>query len=283
MIPQRLAQRVESGYGPIRRVTPVGGGCINPAARVELDSGPVFVKWNPGAPAGLFAAEAAGLRSLAAAATELRIPAVLDVWDDGLLLEWLEPTPPGREFSRQLGYGLAALHRTHPLGTAGCNWIGPLPQNNTPAASWAEFWIARRLEPQLRRARDSARMPGSAEYWESLFARIPEVLAPVEQERDSLLHGDLWSGNVLSTVGGPALVDPAVYGGHREVDLAMAELFGGFDAGFYRAYAEVWPLLPGYREARRAIYQLYPLLVHVNLFGGAYIPQAARLLQSACF
>ena len=283
MIPQVVAQRIEARYGRIRRVTPVGGGCINPAASIELDCGPMFLKWNLGVSDGLFAAEASGLQSLAAAATELRVPEVLDAWDTGLLLEWLESASPATDFSCKLGYGLAALHRARPSGTAGNNWIGPLPQNNTPAASWAEFWISRRLEPQLRRARDGARMPGSAADWKSLFARIPEALAPAEQESDSLLHGDLWSGNVLSTVAGPALVDPAVYSGHREVDLAMTELFGGFDAGFYAAYTEVWPLLPGYSEARRAIYQLYPLLVHVNLFGGAYIPQAARLLQSACF
>jgi fructosamine-3-kinase len=126
-------------------------------------------------------------------------------------------------------------------------------------------------------------MPGQRSQWERIFVRVPELLAPADQDGLSLLHGDLWSGNVLSTASGPALVDPAVYRGHREVDLAMTELFGGFDASFYEAYQEVWPLLPGYADTRRTIYQLYPLLVHVNLFGGAYIAQTANLLRSACF
>ncbi|HEX8242728.1 MAG TPA: fructosamine kinase family protein, partial [Longimicrobium sp.] len=105
------------------------------------------------------------------------------------------------------------------------------------------------------------------------------LLAGAEGAGPSLLHGDLWSGNVLSAAGDPALIDPAVYRGHREADLAMAELFGGFDARFHAAYAEAWPLQPGYREARRGIYQLYYLLVHVTLFGGGYTAQTLSTLR----
>ena len=284
MIPKSVAERIQAHHGPIRNSEPVAGGCINSAARIELDSGASFLKWNVRAPVGLFTSEAAGLEQLrTAAATELRIPVVLDAWDDGILLEWLERALPATEFGRQLGGGLAGLHRARADGPQGDNWIGSLPQSNAWAASWAEFWITRRLEPQLRLAQDAGRMPGKGKKWACLFGHIPEFLAPAEQDGFSLLHGDLWSGNVLPTAAGPALVDPAVYHGHREVDLAMAELFRGFDGGFYDAYGEAWPLLPGYAESRRAIYQLYPLLVHVNLFGGAYVPQTARLLESACF
>lgn len=283
MIPAVVCQRVEGRYGAIHRVTPVRGGCINSAVRLGLDGGAAFLKWHLAAPAGLFAAEAAGLERLRAARTELRVPEVLDAWDTGLLLEWLEPAPRGTASGEQLGRGLAELHRAPIGGPAPDNWIGPLPQENTRAPSWAEFWIARRLEPQLRRARDQGRMPGSAAEWEALFAHMPEALAPAEEDGLSLLHGDLWSGNVLHTRSGPALVDPAVYHGHREVDLAMTELFGGFNAAFYATYAESWPLLPGYADTRRSIYQLYPLLIHVDLFGGGYIGQTAHLLRSACF
>lgn len=283
MIPAGVRERVEARCGAIRWATPVGGGCINPAARLDLDGSTVFLKWNLEAPGGLFAAEADGLERLRAATTELRVPKVLDAWDTGLLLEWLEPAPRGTGFGEQLGRGLAELHRAPIDGPIPDNWIGPLSQENTPAPSWAEFWVTRRLEPQLRRARDAGRMPGRAADWEALFARILEVFAPAEQDGLSLLHGDLWGGNVLATPSGAALVDPAVYHGHREVDLAMSELFGGFDAAFYAAYAESWPLLPGYTDTRRTIYQLYPLLIHVNLFGGGYIEQTAHLLRSACF
>jgi fructosamine-3-kinase len=283
VIPPGVLHRVEAALGPVRRIRPVGGGCINPAARIDVDGATVFLKWKLDAPEGLFAAEADGLRKIGVATTQLRVPEVLDAWAEGLVLEWMEPASCSAAFSQQLGRGLASLHRAPAAGAPTDNWIGPLPQANTPALTWAEFWVIRRLEPQLRQARDAGRMPGERRDWERFFARIPECLAPAEQERLSLLHGDLWSGNVLATTAGPALVDPAVYHGHREVDLAMSELFGGFDAAFYDAYTEVWPLLPGYADTRRTIYQLYPLLVHVNLFGGAYIAQTAHLLRSACF
>jgi fructosamine-3-kinase len=128
-------------------------------------------------------------------------------------------------------------------------------------------------------ARTAGREPGARREWERLFDRLPELLAPGEEDGPSLLHGDLWSGNVLSAAGEPALIDPAVYRGHREADLAMAELFGGFDACFHAAYREARPLLPGYAETRRAVYQLYYLLVHVNLFGGGYVAQTAAMLR----
>ena len=199
-----------------------------------------------------------------------------------IALEWLEPGPRGRGFGERLGRGLAALHRSGPAGRWGwerANFIGSLPQGNAPAASWAEFWRDRRLSPQLDLARRAGRLPATEAEWERLFGRLSDLLAPGEEDGPSLLHGDLWSGNVVSAAGEPGIVDPAVYGGHREVDLAMAELFGGFDAAFHAAYREAWPLQPGYREARRGVYQLYYLLVHVNLFGGGYAAQTAAVLR----
>lgn len=283
MIPASVRIHLEHRWGPVSGAEPVAGGCIHAAARLELDTGPAFLKWSADAPAGMFAAEARGLEALRGAGSGLRVPEVLDVWSGGLLLEWLEPAPRDAGSELRLGRGLAALHRAPGPSDVGDNWIGPLPQCNHPAGGWAEFWITRRLEPQLRSASDAGWLPGRRADWEALFARIPELLAPAERDGMSLLHGDLWSGNVLATRAGPALIDPAVYRGHREVDLAMLELFGGWGPAVLRAYQDQWPLLPGYAEQRRAVYQLYPLLVHVNLFGGAYMEQTARTLQAACF
>ena len=289
MIPDALRGAVEARLGPIRDTTPVGGGCINHGACVELASGRIFLKHNEQAPAGLFSAEARGLHALADAAGDLVVPEPL-AWADAedgapgwIALEWLDPAGRPRDFAERLGHGLAVLHRarrTEGWGWMEDNFIGPLPQENEGAGSWAEFWRTRRLEPQLARARSAGRLPGRPEDWDRLMDRLPEALAPAERDGPSLLHGDLWCGNVLATTRGPALIDPAVYRGHRETDLAMTELFGGFADGFYAAYREAWPLLPGY-ATRRAIYQLWFLLVHVNLFGGDYVRQTSGVLQEA--
>ena len=286
-LPDAVCAGVERALGTVRGVSPVAGGCISEAFRIETTDGPVFLKHHPQAPAGMFVAEADSLRALHAAAGDaLRIPAVLAMDDAGdgarwIALEWLEPGPRGPSFGERLGRGLAALHRG---GRGGWGWeranfIGALPQSNDASPLWTEFWRDRRLIPQLEMARAGGHDAGSRRDWDLLLDRLPELLAPAEEDGPSLLHGDLWSGNVLSAAGEPALIDPAVYRGHREADLAMAELFGGFDARFHAAYREAWPLLPGYAETRRPIYQLYYLLVHVNLFGGGYGAQTAAMLQ----
>jgi protein-ribulosamine 3-kinase len=289
MIPEAVRDAVQARLGPVRGAAPVAGGCINHGMRVELADGPVFVKYNADAPPGMFAAEARGLDALRAAADGLVVPRVL-AWAEAeggapawLALEWLEPSPRATDFAERLGRGLAALHRAGDAdgwGWSEDNFIGPLPQANRPAASWAEFWRTRRLEPQLALARQSGRLPGSAAEWERLMDRLAELLAPAEADGPSLLHGDLWGGNVLAAPGGPALIDPAVYRGHREADLAMTELFGGFGGGFHAAYREAWPLQPGY-PVRRAVYQLWYLLIHVNLFGGGYVAQTPAVLREA--
>ncbi len=289
MLPEPVRRSVEAVLGSVRGDRPVGGGCISPSARLELAGGPVFLKYHSGAPSELFAVEAGGLDALRAAGSGLRIPEVLAlgeaeeggfVW---LALEWLEPSGAAAGYGERLGAGLAALH-----GTDGGRWgwerdgfIGSLPQANEPTRRWAEFWRDRRLRPQLELARRAGIRPGGEAEWERLFAALPALLdGSAEADGASLLHGDLWSGNVLAVgKGEPALVDPAAYRGHREVDLAMAELFGGFAPGFHAAYRESRPLLPGYEEGRRDVYQLYYLLVHVNLFGGGYVSRTASALR----
>jgi protein-ribulosamine 3-kinase len=292
MIPDALRGAVEARLGPVRGASGVTGGCISHGMRVELADGIVFLKHSADAPPGMFAAEARGLLSLRKAVYGggLIVPRPL-AWADAedgapawLAMEWLEPAPRTPDFTERLGRGIAELHGPHDgddaWGWSEDNFIGALPQANGRMESWAEFWRTRRLEPQLATARAAGRLPGRAADWERLFDRLPDVLDDAEMDGPSLLHGDLWGGNVLSTVDGPALIDPAVYRGHREADLAMTELFGGFGAGFYDAYGDVWPLLGGY-PARRPVYQLWYLLVHVNLFGGGYVAQAAEVLREA--
>ncbi|HWA71427.1 MAG TPA: fructosamine kinase family protein [Polyangiaceae bacterium] len=274
---QRLGQRVA-------RVSRLSGGDINDAFQIELEDGARwFVKSSPSAPPELFPAEARGLELLRRPGT-LRVPTVRAVSDAQdpigfLVLELLEPGRPSADFDERLGRGLAGLHRSHApvFGLDHDNFIGSLPQTNAPCPTWAEFFRTRRLEPQLERAVNS----GQASYamrrgFARLFERLSELVGP--DEPPCLLHGDLWSGNVHVTESGePCLLDPAVYGGHREVDLAMMRLFGGFAERVFAAYGEAFPLSPGASE-RVALYQLYPLMVHVNLFGGGYGASVERAL-----
>jgi fructosamine-3-kinase len=287
-LPRRVLEEVETELGEIRRALPLGGGSVAATVRLELEDGPVFLKYANNAPARMFAVEAAGLDRLRDASVVVRVPAVLAVCDAAsrgvgwLALEWLEPARPGKGYSERLALGLLSLHRASAggWGAEEDGFIGSLPQRNTPSDRWADFWWSQRLEPQLHLADRRGNLPGSRAEWELLAERLPRILAAAEQDGPSLVHGDLWSGNVLVVEGGhPALVDPAPYDGHREVDLAMAELFGGFDEAFYAAYENGWPLLPGYRELRRDVYQLYYLLVHVNLFGEGYHAQTAAALR----
>jgi protein-ribulosamine 3-kinase len=234
----------------------------------------------PDASADLLESEAESLRRLAAA-DAVRIPAVLAEGSGWLALEWLAPGRPTPGSWRALGRGLARLHRTQGpgFGWDQDNFIGSLPQQNGEAACWPDFWARHRLLPQLQRATPLLNRRALADF-EVLLRRLPELLQAGAEDGASLLHGDLWSGNVLMTATGPALVDPSSYYGHREVDLAMAELFGGFPAAFHEAYAAEWPLMPG-ALARRPVYQLYYLLVHVNLFGGRYVAGTEAALQAA--
>ena len=269
-----LARRIAAAVGAeVSVFRTVGGGDINDAYSVELADGRrLFVKTNRAAPPGMFAAEAGGLRWLAEARA-VRVPEVIAVAEDFLALEWLERGPRRRGFDEALGRGLARLHRASPggFGLAADNYIATLPQANHPEPDWIAFWMRQRIEPMVRRAIERRDAPAR---WASavarLAARLPDLAGPAEPP--ARLHGDLWHGNVHATTAGPALIDPAVYGGPREIDLAMLDLFGGLSAAALDAYHEVWPLAPG-RDDRVALWQLYPLLVHTVLFGGSYAAQ----------
>ena len=266
---------------------PLAGGDINEAHVLSLADGRrVFAKSNARAPARMFEVEAQGLAWLAAARA-LRVPQVLAVlppsatWPGVLVLELIEPGPRARDFDEQLGRGLAHLHRSGAgaFGLEHDNFIGSLPQLNAPAAEWAEFYGARRLWPLFERARARGFFDAAlASAGERLLARLPQLVGP--REPPARVHGDLWAGNVhVAADGMPVLIDPAVYGGHREIDLAMMRLFGGFGSRVYAAYEEAFPLAAGHRE-RVPLYQLYPLLVHLELFGAGYLPQLRACLRS---
>jgi len=263
----------------------VSGGDINDAFELTLDDGrKVFAKTNRSVDPRMFPAEARGLSWLAEARA-LRIPAVLAADARFLVLERIAPARRKCDFDERLGRGLAALHRfeqdpsSRRLGLDHDNFIGGLSQMNGPAsaATWPAFYRERRLEPQLRSAIDHGLVsPSMRRDFERLFATLDELVGPPEPP--ARLHGDLWGGNLLvDEAGEPCLIDPAVYAGHREVDLAMMRLFGGFGPSVFAAYDEAYPLTDGH-EGRVPLYQLYFLMVHVNLFGGSYLPGVGRAL-----
>jgi fructosamine-3-kinase len=264
---------------------PVPGGALNAAYRATLAGGArVFVKTAPDAAPGAYAAEAAGLRWLGAARA-LPVPDVLAVDARWLALRWVDGG--GRLDEATLGRGLAAVHRAGaesfgalPGGgaTDAPYVLGPLVLPNAPGDAWPAFYAESRLLPLVRMAADRGALDaGGVRAVESVAARIDELAGPAEPP--ARLHGDLWSGNVHAGADGrPWLIDPAAYGGHREIDLAMLSLFGSPSSAFGAAYDEVWPRADGHAE-RVALYQLLPLLVHAVLFGGGYGASARRAAE----
>jgi fructosamine-3-kinase len=266
---------------PVVATSPVSGGDINQAIRAQLADGrTVFAKSQSGQAndsndtAGQFAIEADGLRRLAGAAA-VRVPEVVAVSDDALVLEWIDVGRPAVDFDATFGRQLAHLHRmTSPrFGMEhGLEQLPPslaLAHDDTPCETWPEFYASRRLEPLIRHNLDNGRLPArSAADFARLIDRLPELCGPTEPP--ALLHGDLWGGNCISDdAGQPVLVDPHAHFGHREVDLAMMRLFGGFGSGVFAAYNDAFPLANGHAE-RVPLYQLHPLLNHVALFGTGY-------------
>lgn len=259
----------------LRAWQPISGGDISNAGRIQTAQGEYFIKWQVNPPAGFFEAEAAGLRALAAAGA--RSPQVIAVGCAGpqsfLLLAWIDASPRKDDSAAEtLGRDLAALHREPGpyYGFSADNYIGRLPQPNLASASWISFYGEQRLAAQRKIAVQRGRLPTERAR---RLDRLIDSLGDWIDERalqPSLIHGDLWAGNwLVSKSGDPLLIDPAVCYADREMDLAMARLFGGFPARFFTAYAEACPLLPGW-EARVDLYQLYYLLVHLNLFGEGY-------------
>ncbi|NYI99320.1 fructosamine-3-kinase [Nocardioides thalensis] len=275
-----VAGRAEQLLGSsVIATAPVAGGDICTAVKLRLSNGrTAFLKTLTGAPEGFFAAEATGLRWLAEVEDGVATPEVLGVADDCLILAWIESGKTGADAAASFGRALARTHRSGApsfgLDTEG--FIGRLPLRNRPMDTWAEFYAERRIAPYLKVARDHGMVEAAdAATIEQAVAKIGEI---VPDEPPARLHGDLWNGNVLFTNDDRVVaIDPAAYGGHREVDLAMLALFGLPQLQHVMAaYDEEHPLADGW-EDRLAIHQLFPLLVHACLFGGQYGARAARL------
>jgi fructosamine-3-kinase len=257
------------------RETPVAGGSICAASRLTFDTGEsVFTKTLDNPPAGFFAAEANGLRWLREAGA-VAVPEVIAELPGLLALEWIDPTEPRPEAAERFGRELAALHRAG-APAFGADWpgyIGSLPLSNEPSTgTWPAWFAAHRLAPYLRMSIDNGSMScADAADIEHIIENIDGYAGEAGLEPPARIHGDLWPGNLLWSGSRVWLVDPAAHGGHRETDLALLSLFGGAPHldRIVSAYDEAWPLAAGWRE-RVPLHQLYLLLVHTSLFGGAY-------------
>ncbi|MCR4712878.1 MAG: fructosamine kinase family protein [Treponemataceae bacterium] len=294
----------------------ISGGDINKAYGITLNTGDhIFMKANEKDNIAFFTTEAAGLQAIADTNT-IKTPKILCTGtDDGeytgysfLMLEYINSTNCRKDYWETFAQELAAMHSANtegfvtkladdkpdapvPHGTPATtatapvpaqfgfyrdNFIGATPQKNTPAISWCNFFRDCRLVPQFRAA-DSYFTPENRSKITKLLDNLDQFL--IEPEHPSLLHGDLWSGNVMTGSDGKALlIDPACYTGHREADLAMTELFGGFPPKFYEAYREAAPLQAGYKD-RRDLYNLYQLLNHLNLFGSSYLEPVLSIIE----
>jgi fructosamine-3-kinase len=286
-VPAELPAALARATG--RQVAPqparsVGGGSVGECLRWSSDGGDLFVKLGPEANLGMLSAEADGLRELGSAAA-LRVPEVRGVGKSSglafIALEWIEFGGASARTESMLGAGLARLHRTTAprFGWHRDNTIGATPQRNVWADGWAQFFATERLGVQLDLAERNGHGGRFIERGRRLCGRLDAFLAGHRPE-PSLLHGDLWGGNwAADASGAPVIYDPAVYYGDREADLAMTRLFGGFGRAFYQAYEAEWPLDPGAAQ-RVALYNLYHVLNHLNLFGGGYRAQAEAMIES---
>ena len=284
MLPDSILSTLTETYAiSVHSTQSVSGGSINQACKLSTNQGDLFLKWKADAPADFFEREADGLNELQKGADGLKVPGVItaepftDKNPGFLVLEWIEEGRSGDSFA--FGAQLARLHQNtgaH-FGLAYDNYIGSLPQQNGQYDHWIPFFTEKRIDVQIKMAVDSGKLPsGVIQHWERLASNLDSIMPAC---KPSLLHGDLWGGNYLFDASGRAvLIDPAVYYGHPEVDLAFSKMFGGFSADFYEGYQSISPIEAGFKE-RVPVFNLYPLLVHVNLFGGHYASQFQSLIK----
>jgi fructosamine-3-kinase len=280
-IAEQISARTMQAFAP-EAPTGLGGGCINSAFRLSDGKQTWFIKTNGADRLDMFEAEAAGLEALAAAGA-IGVPHALCTGSSGglsfIVMQHLELGGGGNDSWVKAGRQLAELHKesTCAFGWVRENTIGATPQHNRWDKDWITFWREQRLGFQLGLAAANGHGGRLQSLGEQLLARFPALIdhAP----RPSLLHGDLWGGNLgFTREGEPVIYDPATYFGDREAEIAMTELFGGFNADFYASYREAWPMDAGYR-VRRELYNLYHVLNHLNLFGGGYSSQAQGIMQ----
>ncbi|NOQ77322.1 MAG: phosphotransferase [Methylococcaceae bacterium] len=265
------------------KLSPVGGGSINTAYKLQTDEHSFFIKLNQPHLSDMFEAEAQGLEEMRALNC-VRIPEVICYGKDSnhsyLVLEYIKLGSLQGNVGRLLGKQLAKLH-SHSQAYFGWdinNTIGSTPQHNNREHDWLTFWQQHRLGAQLKIAAKngfSGRLQDKGQQLQTKLHVFFEGYTP----ESSLLHGDLWGGNAASDPqGNPVIFDPACYYGDRETDIAMTELFGGFGADFYSAYQAEYPLDSAYKT-RKTLYNLYHIINHVNLFGGGYLSQAESMID----
>lgn len=280
----KQAIEAHSGHeAEVYRVSIVGGGSINDARRIETSEGNFFAKINTAIEyPGMFEAEFRGLKFLSDNSS-FKIPQPMSTgiteeiqW---ILMENINSTKKREDFWELFGRRLAEMHLNHGdlFGLEYDNYLGSLVQRNDERKDWTSFFAEMRLLPQLEMAEANDLMSSEMlRLFDKLFSKL-EGFFP--EEPPSTIHGDLWTGNFMTDSSGEAVIfDPAVYYGHREMDLGMSKLFGGFDSRFYGAYHEVYPIEKGWEE-RMHIANLYPLLAHLNLFGGSYSSQITTILR----
>ena len=284
-----LSDHLKIPLPPIR-FEGISGGSINQAFRMIAGQGrQYFLKLNSATDyPGLFVKEKNGLEFLdkpeaSQGRTIIRVPAVIGCGVINtyqfLVLEWIERGTKTRKFWNEFGEQLAVLHKVsrHSFVFHEDNYMGALTQRNDLNPEWISFFIQNRLQPQVELANLKNRLEAKhITGFETIYARLPEIF---NKEPSSLLHGDLWSGNFMCDESNrPVLIDPAVYFGHRSVDLGMSTLFGGFDNEFYEAYNYNYPFPTNYKE-QWEVANLYPLLIHLNLFGKTYLPQIESIIK----
>jgi len=261
----------------------IGGGSINATYKIKLNGATYFVKANTLTDMpGLLEKEQNGLAFLAKQRI-LRLPEIISHGSlanlQFLILEWIQTGTKTPLFWTRFGEQLAKLHRTKTTGFGFFedNYMGALPQSNDFSTNWTEFFIEHRLQVQIQIAADKGLLSSKhISSFEALYKKLNQIF---NEEDPSLLHGDLWNGNFMcGSNGEPVLIDPAVYFGHRSMDLGMTTLFGGFEKSFYDSYHYHFPLPANYQD-QWSICNLYPLLIHLNLFGSSYLGDINVILK----
>ena len=261
----------------------LSGGCIHQAFKVSTSIGPFFLKYNRAEDLDMFKTEFRGLQYLSQAGS-LKVPEPINCGvmegSSYLILEYIDASLKQNNFWEVFGRGLANMHRHNTRALYGLdhdNYIGRLHQFNEPKKSWIDFFVEMRLEKQITMALSNTLIDHAfASRIRQLYHKLPAL---IPDEPASLLHGDLWGGNFLTgNLGEPVLIDPAIYFGSREAEMAFTHMFGGFDQSFYHFYNEEYPIEKGF-DSRIDIYNIYPSLVHVNLFGPSYLGGIDRVLR----